>query len=207
MKPNGIVWVATENGLSDNLDGFAYSFRNRDKNSKETNSDSHASKYMDVSNFDIFWKHAIIYVGPNTTVTAKTKSTVEDILRSNTLGQKEFNTLFKTDLITSLLKSYKETKSSLDALRLLVAEKIMQLYISYGNTPTGTSPSAADLALRDEIAKMDRIEPDKDYSFVKELKNVVKDIEIEKLDLGTDEAKEFKKQYETEIDLKKIETE
>ena len=69
----------------------------------------------------------------------------------------------------------------------------MQLYISYGNTPTGTNPSAADLTLRDEIAKMERIEPDKDYSFVRELKNAVKDIEIEKLDLGSRRGKRTQK--------------
>ena len=132
---------------------------------------------------------------------------LETILASQILGQKEFYILFKTTLIENLLKSYQESKSSLDALRLLAVEKIMQLYVSYGNTPTGISPSAADLALRDEIAKMDRIEPDKDYSFVKELKNAVKDIEIDKLDLETKEAKELKEEYETKIDLKKIEVE
>jgi hypothetical protein len=135
------------------------------------------------------------------------KKTVEDVLRSNKLGQQEFNTLFKTDLIANLLKSYKETKSPLDALRLLVVEKIRRQYISYSNTPPGTSPTATDLALRDDIVKMDLGGLDKEYSSVEELKNIIKEIEIDKLDLETDEAKELEKEYETKIDLRKIEVE
>ena len=127
------------------------------------------------------------------------------MLGSKTLGQEEFDILFKTDIIANLLESYKKTKSPLDALRLLMIEKIRRQYVSYSNTPTGTSPTATDLALRDEITKMDLGGLDQEYSSVEELKKIVEKIEIDKLDLKTDEAKELKETYETKIELEKIE--
>ena len=127
------------------------------------------------------------------------------VLGSKTLGQEEFDILFKTDIIANLLESYKKTKSPLDALRLLMIEKIRRQYVSYSNTPTGTSPTATDLALRDEITKMDLGGLDQEYSSVEELKKIVEKIEIDKLDLKTDEAKELKETYETKIELEKIE--
>ena len=93
----------------------------------------------------------------------------------------------------------------MDALRLLVVEKIRRQYISYSNTPTGPTPTLGDLTLRKDIAKIDIGEDGKDYRSIKELKETVQKIEIDKLDLRTEEEKRLKEEYEKKLDLKKVE--
>ncbi len=130
---------------------------------------------------------------------------LEKVLQAQVLGQEEFDLLFKGDAIELLLKAYNETKSPMDALRLLVVEKIRRQYISYSNTPTGPTPTLGDLTLRKDIAKIDIGEDGKDYRSIKELKETVQKIEIDKLDLRTEEEKRLKEEYEKKLDLKKVE--
>jgi hypothetical protein len=129
---------------------------------------------------------------------------IETVLGSNSLAQEGFDILFKTGLITQYANSYKATKDPSDALCLLVLRKVWQKYVDYSNTATGIDPKAADLALRYDIEDMDLGYSDKIYSPVKELKDVIKDVEVGKLDINTLESKE---DFEKKIDLMKIEVE
>jgi hypothetical protein len=117
---------------------------------------------------------------------------LDAVLNSTELGEEDFDTLFKSDLLNYFLDKYKKDSSTLNALRLLIIEKIRQLYISYANTPESPDIAVEELTLRYEIIKMEYKE-DIRYKNVKELKTVIKAIDVNELKALNIEYEEAKR--------------
>jgi len=135
------------------------------------------------------------------------KKILETVFSAKKMGRPEFDVLFKTDILPSIIASYKANKDPyVCELYLLIAEGILQKYISYGNTPVDPTLTTPELELRSDISTIAINYSDNDHSVVKELKDIVKKIYLDDLGLDEPEVKRLKETY-NDLGQVKIEAE